>query len=84
MAVIRGVIMGLISGLLYGLLGYLKSGEKFDPRKLGKTLLLAAILGAVNYAFGLGLAGDDIAVMALAGETAILQFLIKIVGRWSG
>ena len=80
--IVKGLAVGLIAGILYGLLGYLKSGEEFNARKFFKTLIIGAILGALNYGLGLGITGDDIMVMALAGETALIQFVIKIFENW--
>ncbi|MEM4497322.1 MAG: hypothetical protein QW692_00665 [Nitrososphaerota archaeon] len=78
---VEGIIAGVVGGALYALAGYLKAreknGEKFDAAKFGKTILLGAVLGALNYALGLGLIGDDIAVMALAGEVAVIEQIAK-------
>jgi len=83
MMLLDGLVAGAFAGAAYAVTGYLKAREKnlekFDSGKFAKTICLGAILGAVNYQFGLGMAGDEIALLALAGEVAVLEQLVKAI-----
>ena len=47
--------------------------------KFLKTLVLGAILGAANYYFGLGMVGEEISALALAGEVAVIEQVLKAI-----
>ena len=78
---VKGLAVGVLAGAAYAVAGYFKAkkrnGEKFNVEKFLKTLILGAVLGAVNYYLGLGWVGDDIAAMALAGEVAVIEQVLK-------
>ena len=81
--ILKGIVAGAVGGMLYALTGYFKArqrnGEDFDVNKFLKTLVLGAVLGAVNYYFGLGWVGDDIAMLALSGEVAVIEQVLKAI-----
>jgi len=80
---VKGLAVGVLAGAAYAVAGYFKAkkrnGEKFDTEKFLKTLVLGAVLGAVNYYFGLGWVGDDIAMLALSGEVAVIEEILKAI-----
>ena len=83
MPALKGVVIGALAGVGYAITGFFKAKAKnkedFDYKKFAKTVALGAILGAVNYYLGLGMTGDDIAFLALAGETAVIEHVIKAI-----
>ena len=80
---VKGLAVGALAGAAYAIAGYFKArqrnGEDFDVNKFLKTLVLGAILGTVNYYFGLGWVGDDIAMLALSGEVAVIEQVLKAI-----
>jgi len=80
---VKGLAVGALAGAAYAIAGYFKArqknGENFDMNKFLKTLVLGAVLGAVNYYFGLGWVGDDIAMLALSGEVAVIEQVLKAI-----
>ena len=81
--IVKGILVGVLAGAAYAVAGYFKArqknGEDFDVNKFLKTLVLGAVLGAVNYYFGLGWVGEEIAATALAGEVAVVEQVLKAV-----
>ncbi|MHC1624064.1 MAG: hypothetical protein ACXQTR_05690 [Candidatus Methanospirareceae archaeon] len=81
--IVKGLIVGAVAGAAYALAGYFKAnyrnGEEFDVNKFLKTIVLGACLGAANYYFGIGLSGDEVAAMALAGEVAVIEQVLKAI-----
>ena len=80
---VKGLAVGALAGAAYAIAGYFKArqrnGEDFDVNKFLKTLVLGAVLGAINYYFGLGWVGDDIAMLALSGEVAVIEQILKAI-----
>ena len=86
--IVKGVLVGFLAGAIYAMTGYFKAYQKhnedFNAKKFLKTLALGGILGAINFYLGLGMVGDEIAALALAGEVAVIEQLLKaIFGRAS-
>ena len=81
--IVKGILVGALAGAAYAVAGYFKArqrnGEDFDVNKFLKTLVLGGILGAVNYYFGLGMVGEEISALALAGEVACIEQVLKAV-----
>jgi len=71
-----------IGGCLYAFVALSKSmleGERFDPRKLSKTILLAGLLAVLNTVMGIGEFSEIDLVIQGAGETVLLDKLFKLL-----
>ena len=44
---IINVVVGIVAGVLRSIIGYLESGEEFDYRKFGITLIRTSVIGAL-------------------------------------
>jgi hypothetical protein len=75
------LVYGLAGVAAYILTGYLKSGEAFNPVKALKTLILAALIIALNTAAGVELPAEELAALLNAGELALLENLLKTLWR---
>lgn len=77
------IIYGILGGALYGVSGYLKSGEKFDWKKLARTIILAALVGVTNALLGLPITEDAVLIALSAGEVAIIENFLKALIKFS-
>ena len=76
---ILAIFMG---GVCYALAGFLKNyarGERFDPSKISKTLLIAGVMATMNSILGLdSYQGLEQLIVAGAGQTMLIEYLLKI------
>ena len=79
---ILAIFMG---GVCYALAGFLKNyarGERFDPSKISKTLLIAGVMATMNSILGLdSYQGLEQLIVAGAGQTMLIEYLLKIAHR---
>ncbi|RLG93235.1 hypothetical protein DRO37_08580 [Candidatus Bathyarchaeota archaeon] len=71
-----------IGGCLYAFTALSKNmleGERFDPRKLSKTIFLAGLLAVLNTVMGVGEFSEIDLVIQGAGETVLLDKLLKLL-----
>lgn len=80
-----------IGGCLYALIALSKNmleGERFDPWKLLKTVLLAGLLATLNALLGAGEFSESELIIQGAGETVLLDKLVKLLksltAKWMG
>ncbi|HDJ67297.1 MAG TPA: hypothetical protein ENF33_06270 [Nitrososphaeria archaeon] len=75
-----------IGGASYALAGFLKNyvrGEKFNPSKISKTLLIAGIMSIINSLLGLdSYRGLEELAVAGAGQTVLAEYLLKTIHRF--
>ena len=71
-----------IGGVCYALAGFLKNyarGERFDPSKISKTLIIAGVMATMNSILGLdSYQGLEQLIVAGAGQTMLIEYLLKI------
>ena len=76
---ILAIFMG---GVCYALAGFLKNyarGERFDPSRISKTLIIAGVMATINSLLGLdSYQGLEQLIVAGAGQTMLVEYLLKI------
>jgi len=79
------VLVIFMGGVCYALAGFLKNyarGERFDPSRISKTLIIAGVMATMNSLLGLdSYRGLDQLIVAGAGQTMLVEYLLKIVHR---
>jgi len=79
------VLVIFIGGVCYALAGFLKNyarGERFDPSKISKTLIIAGFMATMNSLLDLdSYRGLEQLIVAGAGQTMLAEYLLKIVHR---
>ena len=80
------VLVIFIGGVCYASAGFLKNyarGERFDPSKISKTLIIAGFMATMNSLLGLdSYRGLDQLIVAGAGQTMLIEYLLKIIHRF--
>ena len=80
------VLVIFIGGICYALAGFLKNyarGERFDSSKISKTIIIAGFMATMNSLLGLdSYRGLDQLIVAGAGQTMLVEYLLKIVHRF--
>jgi hypothetical protein len=82
------LLVAVVGAAVYALVFYAKNNavdiDNFDWGKFGATLLVGAIIGGVNFAFGGILptsGGVESALVLYAGATALVETVIKAIWR---
>ena len=75
------IVVGAVGGALYAITGFLKSRERFSFVKLGRTILLGALVGVFNSLLGLPVEESGIAMLTSSGEVAVIENLAKTISR---
>ncbi|MEM2188370.1 MAG: hypothetical protein QXG35_03445 [Nitrososphaerota archaeon] len=81
---LESMIMMFLGGAAYAgiaLLRAMMSGERFEPAKLLKTAILSGLLASLNAVAGLGDSSEVEALISGAGETALLDKLLKAASQ---
>ena len=83
---LMSILTIFIGGACYALAGFLKNyarGERFDPSKISKTLIIAGVMAAMNSLLGLdSYRGLERLIVAGAGQTMLIEYLLKIIHRF--
>ena len=79
------VLAIFMGGVCYALAGFLKNyarGERFDPSRISKTLIIAGVMATINSLLGLdSYQGLEQLIVAGAGQTMLVEYLLKIAHR---
>ena len=80
------VLVIFMGGVCYALAGFLKNyarGERFDPSRISKTLIIAGVMATMNSLLGLdSYRGLDQLIVAGAGQTMLVEYLLKTAHRF--
>ena len=83
---LMSIFATFIGGVCYASAGFLKNyarGERFDPSKISKTLIIAGFMATMNSLLGLdSYRGLEQLIVAGAGQTMLAEYLLKIVHRF--
>lgn len=85
---IMQIVIAVASAAFYGLVFYMKNSqqippEPFDWLKIGATVLVGGIIGAVLQLTGIPIteAGIEVQLIAYAGITAMVEAILKMIWR---
>ena len=83
---LMSIFATFIGGVCYASAGFLKNyarGERFDPSKISKTLIIAGFMATMNSLLDLdSYRGLEQLIVAGAGQTMLIEYLLKIVHRF--
>lgn len=78
------IVIMFLGGVAYASIALLRaimSGEKFEPVKLIKTIILSGLLAALNAIIDLGDISEIEALVSGAGETVLLDKFLKAISQ---
>lgn len=88
MDIVTGFIIGGFTGLIRGAIGALtavQSGEKWEPVKLGSTVLATGVVAALATLTGLGVVKDPVSIGAVSAFVQeAFSKLVKFFNKGNG